>query len=95
MQTRSMSTVEAVTNTVIGFPINYFANFVVLPAFFPNIAMGFAVNFWLSLVYVLISVIRNYIVRRFFNWLQWKLGVTGLNHSQLIMLGFKKICKIK
>lgn len=91
MQTKKMSTIEAITNTAIGFPINYLANFIILPSFFPNIAMGFVINFWLSLVYVLISVLRNYVIRRTFNWLEWKLGVEGRSHYEVLCILFNRL----
>lgn len=64
-QTRLGSLIEACINVVIGFSINYFANLLIFPLFGFHISPG--ANFVLGLLYTVISVVRSYCVRRWFN----------------------------
>jgi hypothetical protein len=64
-QTRIGSLIEACLNVVIGFSINYFANMIIFPWFGFHITPG--ANFALGLVYTVISVVRSYCIRRWFN----------------------------
>ena len=65
MQRRSLSAMEAVTSTAIGFAVSLALTFTVLPAF------GYAVtapHAWgITVIYTVVSVVRAYAVRRFFN----------------------------
>lgn len=65
-QTKVESFVESWTNIFIGFPINYAANLAILPwAWDPkNPAMA---AFWIGIMFTVISVVRSYFLRRFFN----------------------------
>lgn len=64
-QTRTGAFVEAATNVLFGYGINFMANLLVLPAF------GFAVSVsdaaGIGIVFTVISVIRSYCLRRWFN----------------------------
>ena len=64
MQRRSVSAIEAVTSTAVGFGVSLALTFTVLPAF------GYAVtapDAWgITVVYTLASVVRSYAVRRLF-----------------------------
>jgi hypothetical protein len=64
-QTRIQSLIEALMNTAIGFSINFCANLLIFPHFGFNISLG--ANFMLGLLYTVISVVRSYCVRRWFN----------------------------
>ena len=64
-QTRLGSLIEALINTCIGFTINYVANLLIFPLFGFHITPG--ANFALGLIYTVISVVRSYAVRRWFN----------------------------
>jgi hypothetical protein len=59
-----MSLVEVVTGSVIAFVVSIWANRAVLPLF------GFHVrieqSFEITLIFTVISIIRSYVVRRFF-----------------------------
>ncbi len=69
-QTRTGSFVEAWVNIAIGFAINWSANMVVLPMFgFSSITAGKA--FGIGLVFTAISLVRQYIIRRYFNGLKF------------------------
>jgi hypothetical protein len=64
-QTRLGSFIEAIINVVIGFGINFTANMVIFPLFGFHITPG--ANFVLGMIYTVISVVRSYAVRRWFN----------------------------
>jgi hypothetical protein len=64
-QTRKQSMIEAWTNIVIGFSVNYVANYLFLPLIGASFTM--AENFWIGWLYTAISIIRQYVIRRFYN----------------------------
>ena len=64
-QSKGRSWSEAWVNIGIGFSINYVANYLILPLFGFNISL--ADNVILGLFFTVISVCRQYIVRRWFN----------------------------
>lgn len=65
-QTRLGSFIEAWINVIIGFVINFIANLAILPAFgFTGLTLE--TNFYIGLAYTVVSVIRSYVIRRWFN----------------------------
>lgn len=65
-QSRLGSLIEACMNVFIGFWISFAANLVILPAFgFTGLTL--ATNFYIGLAYTLVSVVRSYVIRRWFN----------------------------
>lgn len=64
-QSRSQSIIEAWVNIVIGFSINFVANFFILPLVGAHITV--ANNLWLGCIFTAISVLRQYVIRRWFN----------------------------
>lgn len=64
-QKRTHSLAESITNTVVGYAVNFAANMLIMPLFGFNITI--TQNFQISILYVLISVIRGYGIRRLFN----------------------------
>lgn len=65
MQTRSMSAVEAVTSTAVGFAVSLALTFTVLPAFGYPVTAPHA---WgITAIYTAASILRSYAVRRAFN----------------------------
>ncbi|WP_233343669.1 hypothetical protein [Burkholderia cepacia] len=64
-QTKRNSLIEALTNTAIGYCINYTANLIVFPFFGMHISPK--ANILLGLIYTGISIVRGYVLRRFFN----------------------------
>lgn len=64
-QTRLGSLIEAFTNVLIGFGINFIANLVILPLVGFNISLGD--NLFIGLLYTIVSVVRSYCIRRWFN----------------------------
>lgn len=59
---------EAWVNIVIGFSINFVANLVVIPlAIEGGGHLTVSGNFWMGWVFTTISIIRQYVIRRWFN----------------------------
>ncbi len=70
-QSRRGSIAETVTNTAVGFAINWGANLVILPLFGLPITGGQA--FHMGLVFTAISIARGYVMRRVFNRItEWR-----------------------
>jgi len=65
MQTRRQSMFEAIINILVGFSINMVLNFSVFPLFGWHISLS--QNLALGAVYTVVSIIRSYCLRRFFN----------------------------
>ena len=68
MQSKLGSFVEAWANIVVGFAINWSANMLVFPMFGFDITAGQA--FWVGIIFTGISLVRSYILRRYFNGLK-------------------------
>jgi hypothetical protein len=69
-QTKLGSITEAWANIAVGFGVNYGANLLILPMF------GFTSLTWdknliIGLLYTVISLLRSYVLRRWFNNLKW------------------------
>lgn len=64
-QSKTGSFIEAWINVAIGFGINFVANLLILPLFGFHITLSD--NFVMGLLYTIISVIRSYTIRRWFN----------------------------
>ena len=64
-QTRLGSLIEVLFNIAIGFAVNWVANIYILPLY------GFQVTgsqaFSMGLIFTVISVVRSYVIRRWFN----------------------------
>lgn len=65
MQSKLQSFLEANTNTFIGFGVSFVLAYTVLP--FYGVEQSVMVSFEITLIYTVVSVVRNYVVRRFFN----------------------------
>ena len=65
MQNRLNSFIESVVNVIIGFLINFIANIYILPLFGFNITISQSIQ--IGLIFTLISIIRSYLIRRWFN----------------------------
>jgi len=68
-QTKFGSVVEAFSNIAVGFAINWTANMLVLPLFGFNLSGTTA--FEIGLVFTVISLVRQYVLRRWFNGLKF------------------------
>lgn len=65
MQTKKWSMIESVTSVGIGWVIGVILNLTVLPLFDYNITV--TDSLLVSLIFTVISVVRGYLIRRFFN----------------------------
>jgi hypothetical protein len=68
-QTKLGSIAEVWANIAFGFTINYFANMLIFPLFGMHISAGN--NFLLGGIYTVISLVRSYVLRRWFNGLKF------------------------
>jgi membrane protein implicated in regulation of membrane protease activity len=60
-QTKIGSFIEAWVNIMVGFAINWCANMTVLPLF----------GFEIGLIFTVVSLVRSYVLRRWFNGLKF------------------------
>ena len=65
MQTKKWSMIESVTSVGIGLVIGVILNMLVLPLFDYNITV--TDSLLVSLIFTVVSVVRGYLIRRFFN----------------------------
>lgn len=70
MQKKKHSLLEACLSTAIGFGIAFITNLAVMPWFGFHITM--VQNFWITVIFTFISLLRGYYVRRLFNWMHVK-----------------------
>lgn len=69
-QTVTGSVVESWVNVAVGFSINFCANLLILPLFgFHDLTVG--KNFVIGLLYTVISLVRSFVIRRWFNGMKW------------------------
>lgn len=67
MQSKLQSFTEAVAQTVIGYAIALAAQYVIFPIY--GIHIQHTAHLQISAVFVGISLVRGYVLRRVFNWL--------------------------
>ena len=65
MQSKKDSLIESLTSTTIGWLIGVILNLTVLPLFDYNITV--VDSLLVSLIFTAVSVIRGYVIRRWFN----------------------------
>jgi hypothetical protein len=66
MQTKTQSVIEAINILVIGYTFNMVANFAIFPLFGWSISIE--QNLLLGIIYTVLSFVRSYGLRRFYNW---------------------------
>lgn len=64
-QTKRQAMIEVWINIVIGFSLNAGMNLLLLPLVGAHITGG--QNFWLGVVYTAVSLVRSYVIRRYFD----------------------------
>lgn len=64
-QSRTMSAAESATNVLVGYGIALATQVVVFDAL--QIPVSFGQNLWIGMVFTAVSLIRSYLLRRFFN----------------------------
>lgn len=67
MQTKLQSLYEANISTLIGFIVSYVLSYTVLPLY--GVEQSHAVSFEITMIYTVASLLRGYLVRRWFNGL--------------------------
>ena len=70
MQTRLQSMIEAVANVLVGYLVAVGSQMVLFPLF--DIHIPVHQNFILGGYFTVISLIRSYVLRRYFNGLKFK-----------------------
>jgi hypothetical protein len=65
MQTKYQSLIESLTNILIGYLTALLSQVLIFPLF--NIYVTFQDNILIGLYFTIISLIRSYLVRRYFN----------------------------
>lgn len=65
MQSKKQSLIETLTSVFVGWLIGVILNLTILPLFDYNITV--IDSLWVSLIFTVVSVIRGYIIRRWFN----------------------------
>lgn len=68
-QTKTGSLAEAGANIAVGFAINWTANMLILPLFGFNVTGAQALG--IGVFFTVISLVRSYVLRRWFNGLRW------------------------
>lgn len=69
MQSKTMSALETLASTAIGYSVATAANFYILPLFGYPVSLKDASM--IGVIFTIISLIRGYIVRRLFTWIEW------------------------
>jgi hypothetical protein len=70
VQSKLGSIVEAWANIAVGFGVNFAANMFLLPLFgFSTLTLR--TNFEIGALYTVISLVRSYVLRRWFNGLKF------------------------
>jgi uncharacterized membrane protein YgaE (UPF0421/DUF939 family) len=72
MQTRKQSLFEAIMNVVVGLGVSMALNFAVFPLFGWHISLS--QNLILGMIYTVVSIVRSYCLRRFFNKMHRAIG---------------------
>jgi hypothetical protein len=65
-QTKKQSLFESVINVLVGFWVAVLIQVLVFPIF--GIEATFGENLAISLIFTIVSILRGYILRRFFVW---------------------------
>ncbi len=65
MQTRKQSLVESLTNVAVGYIVAVLSQLAVFPLF--GITVSISDNLLIGLYFTVISLVRGYLIRRYFN----------------------------
>ena len=65
MQSKKQSFIESLTSTTIGVIIGIVLNLTILPIF--GYPVSLSDSLWISVIFTIVSIIRSYIIRRWFN----------------------------
>ena len=65
MQTKKQSFIEALTNTGIGFLVSFASTFLIFPLV--GVKTNAGINLIITIYFTIISILRGYVLRRWFN----------------------------
>ena len=65
IQTKKNSLIESVTQTIIGLGTSFLIQLLIYPAL--GIAVSFGQNLIITFVFFVVSILRGYLIRRYFN----------------------------
>ena len=65
MQSKKDSLIESLTSTTIGIIIGIVLNLTILPIF--GYPVSVVDSLWISIIFTIASIIRSYVIRRWFN----------------------------
>ena len=65
MQSKMESMIESLTSTTIGIIIGIVLNLTILPIF--GYPVSLSDSLWISVIFTIVSIVRSYVIRRFFN----------------------------
>lgn len=65
MQSKTLSLIESIANTLVGFLISLLVQLIIYPAL--DIPVTIYQNILITFVFTIVSITRSYLVRRFFN----------------------------
>ena len=77
MQTKFQSFLESALNIFVGYIVAILSQLIIFPWF--GIHLPIHENLLMGLFFTVISLIRSYFIRRWFNWLQIKKVATNEN----------------
>jgi hypothetical protein len=69
-QTKLGSTAEVAANLAVGYSVNFIANLVILPMFGFH-TLTIAKNLQIGVLFTVVSIARQYVLRRYFNGLKF------------------------
>lgn len=71
MQSRLMSAVETATNIAVGLVVSFMAQLLIFEVY--DISITVSQNVEITLFFTLVSIVRSYALRRFFNNIRTKI----------------------
>jgi hypothetical protein len=72
MQSRRGSLIESLSNVFVGLLISFFLNAAIFPIFGWTITLSQNVS--IATIYTIVSIVRSYFMRRFFNYISVRFG---------------------
>lgn len=70
MQTRLQSFIEAAANVAVGYVVALLSQLAIFPLF--GIHVPLSSNLWIGVWFTAISLVRSYVLRRWFNGLKFR-----------------------
>lgn len=77
-QTKIGSLIESVINIIIGYTVALISQIIIFPLFDIKVSIG--TNLWIGAWFTLISLIRSYVIRRWFNARLHRLSQIAAEH---------------